>query len=618
MKNKYLVPALRAGAVVILTAAAMIAPLENLPFYVRLIAFLIPYLIAGYDVIKEALEGIVHGEVFDECFLMTLATVGAFAIGEYPEAVAVMFFFQVGEFLEDLSVDRARDSITGLMDLRAEHADVLRDGRIIRVLPEEVLPGEVVVVRPGDRFPLDGVISRGSTSVDTSALTGESAPRDAGEGDAVCSGTVNLTGAVEVTVTGTYEQSTVAKILELVEQSSEKKSRAENFISRFAKIYTPAVVLSALALFLVPSIVTGEWSAWLHRALVFLVVSCPCALVVSVPLAFFAGIGGASRSGVLIKGANYLEALSKARTVVFDKTGTLTRGRFAVTAVHPEKMSEDELLDVAAAAESMSNHPIAESVIAAHGGHIDPARLSGVKERPGEGVEAVLDGRSVLVGNSRLMDAEGITWTDCGHVETVIHVAREGEYLGHIVVADEIKEGAAQAISDLHGAGVGATVMLTGDREAVGVDVAQKLGVDEAFCELLPGGKVEKLEELIAAKPAGGSVVFVGDGINDAPALTRADVGCAMGALGSDAAIEAADVVLMDDDPRKLAPAVRRAKKTMGIVRANIVFALAVKAAVLALGAAGLSNMWAAVFADVGVTLLCVLNSVRAMRPDKK
>ena len=614
MKNKYLVPALRAGAVVVLTAAAMIAPLETFPPDVRLIAFLVPYLIAGFDVIKEAAEGIIHGEVFDECFLMTVATVGAFAIGEYPEAVAVMFFFQVGEFLEDLSVDRAKDSITSLLDLRAEHADVLRGGKIVRVLPEEVLPGETVVVRAGERFPLDGVVTRGSGSVDTSALTGESVPRDVAEGDRVYSGTVNLNGALEVEVTGAYADSTVAKILEMVENSAEKKARAENFITRCSKIYTPAVVGAALALFLIPSVITGEWSAWLHRALVFLVVSCPCALVVSVPLAFFAGIGGASRSGVLIKGANYLEALSSAGTFVFDKTGTLTRGKFSVAAIHPEEMSEDELLDVAAAAESLSNHPIAESIIAAHGGHIDPARLADVKERPGEGVEATLDGARVLVGNTRLMDSEGVKWTDCGHVETVIHVAREGKYLGHIVIADVAKEGAAEAISALRGTGVTRTVMLTGDRAEVGRDVAAKLGIDEAYCELLPDGKVEKLEEIIAAKSGRSTVAFVGDGINDAPALTRADVGCAMGALGSDAAIEAADVVLMDDDPRKLAFAVRRAKMTMGIVRANIIFALGVKAAVLALGSLGFANMWAAVFADVGVTLLCVLNSIRAMR----
>ena len=599
--------------VVVLTAAAWIAPLENFPWYVRLIAFVIPYLIAGYDVLLKAGKNILHGEIFDECFLMSLATVGAFVIGEYPEAVAVMLFYQIGEFFQDLAVDRTRDSIAELMDIRPDHADVKRGDKLIRALPQEVREGEIIVVRPGERFPLDGVITEGSTSADTSALTGESMPRDLSAGDAVYSGSVNLTGLVEVRVTGTYEQSTAAKILDLVENSAEKKARSENFITRFAKIYTPAVVAGALLLFLIPSFITGDWSGWLRRALIFLVVSCPCALVISVPLSFFGGIGGASHKGILIKGSNYVEALAKLGTVVFDKTGTLTEGSFKVTDVHPDVITEGELLDIAAAAESFSNHPIAESIIEAHGGHIDGGRIGEVTEIPGKGVRAVIDGRTVYVGNVKLMEECGAAHHDCGETGTIIHVAYEKEYLGHIVISDRVKENSKTAIEALKYAGIGKTVMLTGDVEKVGKAVAAEVGVDECFCGLLPGEKVEKVEELLKGKRAG-TLAFVGDGINDAPALTRSDVGIAMGALGSDAAIEAADVVLMNDDPAKIPEAVRRSKKTLGIVKQNIAFALAAKAAVLILGALGIANMWIAVFADVGVALICVFNAMRALK----
>ncbi|MBQ7160108.1 MAG: cadmium-translocating P-type ATPase [Clostridia bacterium] len=612
-ENGFAVPLVRLVLVVILTAAAWIAPLETLPWYVRLIAFLVPYLIAGYDVLLEAGENILHGEIFDECFLMSLATIGAFVIGEYPEAVAVMLFYQIGEFFQDLAVDRTRDSIAELMNIRPDHADVKRGDKLIRVLPNEVKEGEIIVVRPGERFPLDGTIVEGATSVDASALTGESIPRDVAVGDGVYSGSVNMTGVVEVRVTGTYEQSTAAKILDMVENSAEKKSRSEAFITRFAKIYTPAVVGGAALLFLVPSIITGDWSGWLRRALIFLVVSCPCALVISVPLSFFGGIGGASHKGILIKGSNYVEALAKLETVVFDKTGTLTEGSFRVTDVHPDVITEGELLDIAAAAESYSNHPIAESIIEAHGGHIDRERIGEVTELPGRGLRAVIDGKVVYVGNAKLMDECRASHHDCGETGTIIHVAYEGEYLGHIVISDKIKANSASAVAELKNAGVKKTVMLTGDVEKVGKAVAAEAGVDECYCELLPGDKVSKLEELLEAKESG-TLAFVGDGINDAPALTRSDVGIAMGALGSDAAIEAADVVLMNDDPAKIPEAVKRSKKTIGIVKQNIAFALIAKAAVLILGALGIANMWLAVFADVGVALICVVNAMRALK----
>ena len=616
--KRFVVPLIRLILVVVLTAAAMIAPIDNFPWYIRLAIFLVPYLIAGWDVLKEAAENMIHGEVFDECFLMSIATIGAFAIGEYPEAVAVMLFYQIGEFFQDLAVDRTRDSIAELMDIRPEYADVKRDGRLIRVLPQEVAAGETVVVRPGERFPLDGVIVEGSTSVDTSALTGESLPRDVSVSDAVYSGSINLTGAVEVRVTGTYGESTVAKILEMVEHSSEKKAKSESFIRRFARIYTPAVVVGALLLFLVPSLITGNWADWLRRALIFLVVSCPCALVISVPLSFFGGIGGASRKGILFKGSVYVEAMSKPDTVVLDKTGTLTHGTFEVTDVHPDEISAAELLDVAALAESYSNHPIAGSIIRAHGGHIDSSRVGEVTELAGRGVRAQIDGRTVCVGNAALMREVGADFHDCGESGTIIHIARDGEYLGHIVVADKIKENSAEAIASLKSAGVRRTVMLTGDLEKVGRSVAEKVGVDEAICELMPDGKVAEVERLLDEKQSGGSLVFVGDGINDAPALTRADVGVAMGALGSDAAIAAADVVLMNDDPAKLADAVGVSRRTMRIVRQNIIFALAAKLIILVLGALGIANMWIAVFGDVGVALICVVNAMRALSAGKR
>ena len=612
--KQVLLPVIRLFLTVALTVAAIILPLENYPWYVRAGAFLIPYLIAGYDVIARAVKNIFHGKVFDECFLMTIATVGAFAIGEYPEAVAVMLLYQIGEFFQDLAVDRARDSVAELMDIRPEFADVLRDGKIIRVLPAEVAVGEIIVVRPGERFPLDGVIVSGTTTVDTSALTGESAPRTAAENDPVYSGSVNLTGAVEVRVTEVYCNSTVQRILDMVENSAEKKASSEAFITKFARIYTPAVVAGAVLLFVIGGLVTSEWTSWLRRALIFLVISCPCALVISVPLSFFGGIGGASRRGILIKGSEYLERLAALSVVVFDKTGTLTRGRFTVTAVHPETVTEDELLDVAAAAESFSSHPIAESIVNAHKGHIDRSRISDVEEIAGYGVSAVIDGKKVWVGNGKMMESAGADYHDCTQTGTIIHVAYQGEYLGHIVVDDQLKPDSADTVSSLRRMGVSKIIMLTGDLEKVGRAVSEKVGTDEAICELLPDGKVAEIERLLEEKDKKGWLTFVGDGINDAPALTRSDVGVAMGALGSDAAIEAADVVLMDDSPSKLTEAVGIARRTMSIVRCNIVFAIAAKLAVLVLGALGIAGMWPAVFADVGVALICVLNALRALR----
>lgn len=600
-----------------LSAAVLLAGLlvPNEP--VSLILLVLAYLIVGMDVLWEAGSGILRGQVFDENFLMSLATLGALLVGEYAEAVAVMLLYHVGELFQSYAVGKSRASISSLMDIRPETADVERDGAIETVDPEEVMVGEVFVVKAGDRIPLDGVVLEGSSSLNTAALTGESLPRDVSEGDEVISGCINQTGLLRVTATKVYSDSTVARILDLVENASDKKAKVESFITRFARIYTPAVCAAALLLFLIPSLfVDGRWSVWGMRALSFLVVSCPCALVISVPLSFFGGIGGAGRRGILVKGSNYLELLARADVVVFDKTGTLTRGSFHVTVVHPDRITEEELLRVAATVESASDHPISRSICAGYHGGLLTDALSGVRELAGQGITAVLDGQAVSVGNEKLMRSLGVELPDCPHVGTVVHVARDSEYLGHIVIADEVKEGAGEAVAALKREGVRKVVMLTGDGEAVAREVASRLGVDEVHAQLLPAQKVDEVERLLAGKQAGASLVFVGDGINDAPVLTRADVGVAMGALGSDAAVEAADVVLMDDDPRKLVTAVRISRRTLAIARQSIVFALVVKLLVLALVAVGVANMWWAVFGDVGVSVLAILNAMRALRVD--
>ena len=595
-------------AAALLTLAAALLPLEGIW---RGIAFAVPYLIIGWDVLWGALRNILNGQVFDEEFLMALATIGAFAIGEYPEAAAVMLFYQVGELFQSVAVGRSRRSIAALMDIRPDMARVLRGGEECELDPEEIAVGETILVRPGERIPLDGVILEGSGSVDTAALTGESLPVDKREGDAVISGSISLTGLLKIRTESAYAESTVARILELVENSAEKKARIENFITRFARWYTPLVVVSALLLALLPPLFgQGAWGDWLRRALIFLVVSCPCALVVSVPLSFFGGIGGASRDGVLVKGANYLEMLDRVDTLVFDKTGTLTQGRFAVDAIHPKEISEEELLDIAAAAESYSSHPVAESVVLAHEGDIDRSRIGEVEELAGLGVRAVVDGRTFYVGNGRLMDQVGAIWHECHLPGTAIHIAEGAEYLGHIIISDQLKPDAVSSIRRLKELGVKHTVMLTGDSEKVAQAVAQQLGVDEVHAGLLPAQKVEQVERLLAE---GCRVAFVGDGINDAPVLSRADVGIAMGALGSDAAIESADIVLMDDKPSRLPLAIRIARRTMRIVRENIVLSLAIKFGILILSALGLTNMWWAVFGDVGVLIVATLNAMRCM-----
>ena len=577
----------------------------------KLLAFSVPYLVIGYDVLWGAVRNIIHGQVFDEQFLMAIATLGAFAIEDYPEAAAVMLFYQVGELFQSIAVGKSRKSISALMDICPEYAVVLRDGEEVTVPPEEVGIDEVLIIKPGEKIPLDGEITEGSTTVNTAALTGESLPVDKTVGDRVISGTINLSGVIKVKAQSLYEESTVSKILELVENSAEKKARAENFITRFARYYTPCVVIGAVLLAVIPPLFfSQEWSMWINRALIFLVVSCPCALVVSVPLSFFGGIGGASREGILIKGANYLETLSKVDTVVFDKTGTLTKGTFAVNAIHPQNMTEAQLLDIAAAAESYSTHPVGESIVAAHKGHIDKTRIGEVKELAGMGLRAVIDGKTFFVGNGALMDKVGAGWHDCHLAGTVIHIAESSEYLGHIVINDEIKPDSKVAVAGLKELGIKNTVMLTGDTERVAKSVGEEVGIDSVCAKLLPAQKVEKVEELLSQ---GCKTAFVGDGINDAPVLTRADVGIAMGALGSDAAIESADIVLMDDKPSKLPSAIRISRKTMRIVRQNIVFALAVKAIILALGAFGIANMWTAVFGDVGVMVIAILNAMRAM-----
>ena len=597
-----------------LELAEHLAP-DVLPGLAWPVLYLIPYGIIGWDVLWRAIRNIKNGQVFDENFLMSVATVGAFGCGEYPEAVAVMLFYQVGELFQSVAVDRSRKSISALMDIRPDYANIEQNGELVQVDPEEVSVGDVIVVKAGERVPLDGTVLEGTSSLDTAALTGESLPRDVQAGDEVISGCVNLTGVLHVKVNKPFGESTVAKILDLVENSSSKKAKAENFITKFARYYTPAVVFAALALAALPPLLgMGPWLMWVQRALNFLVVSCPCALVISIPLSFFGGIGGASKQGILVKGGNYLEALAQAGIVVFDKTGTLTKGTFEVTAVHPQQVGEGELLELAALAERFSDHPISRSIQAACQSAPDPNRVTDAKEIAGHGVQAVVDGKAVLAGNQKLMDQFRISFEDtCHHVGTIIHVAVDGVYMGHIVISDQVKEGAEEALRDLKAAGVRKTVMLTGDSQAVGRAVAQQLGLDEVHAELLPGDKVDQVERLLQSKGPKEQLVFVGDGINDAPVLSRADIGVAMGAMGSDAAIEAADIVLMDDDLKKLPVAVRIARKTLRIVRENIVFALAVKFLVLILSAVGVANMWWAVFADVGVSVIAILNSMRML-----
>ena len=614
----------------ILIAAALLVLVKLLPFtgWVRGLCCLAPYFIIGYDVLRKAALGIVNAQVFDENFLMALATVGAYATGEFDEAVFVMLFYQTGELFQDYAVGKSRTSIAALMDIRPDTANLETENGLETVDPEDVAVGSVIVVKPGERVPLDGTVLEGSSTLDTAALTGESLPRSIRVGDDIISGCVNLTGLLRVTVTKPCEESTVSKILELVENSSEKKAVSEQFITRFAKYYTPCVVYAALALFLIPTVLLAVlptlpgflagtvWTDWLHRALTFLVISCPCALVISVPLSFFGGIGGASKCGILVKGGNYLEALAKADTVVFDKTGTLTKGTFAVSAVHPEAGFEaDQVLEYAALAEQYSTHPIAVSLREACKSGMDRSRVANVEEIAGHGIMAEVDGKRVGVGNSRLMERQSVNWLPCELPGTIVHVTIDGFYAGHIVIADQPKPDAKEAIVQLKAMGVKKTVMLTGDTKEVAHTVADALGLDEYHAELLPADKVARVEELL--KQETGKLAFVGDGINDAPVLTRADIGIAMGGLGSDAAIEAADIVLMDDQPTKIAAAIRIARKTVRIVRENIVFALTVKAIVLVMGALGKAPMWLAVFADVGVAFLAILNAMRCLYTEK-
>ncbi len=596
--------------------------------YLEFTLFLIPYLLAGYDVLYKAARNIGHGQVFDENFLMSVATIGAFALVLFPgsdphmaEGAAVMLFYQVGELFQDYAVGKSRASIAEMMDIAPDFAYVMREGELIKVDPYELSPGDEFIVKPGDRIALDGVIVEGSSQLDTSALTGESVPRVVEVGGEVISGCVNMTGVLTIRATKPFEESTVSRILELVEDASEKKARTENFITRFARYYTPVVTFGALAIAILPPLFFGfPWADWVERGLTFLVVSCPCALVISVPLSFFGGIGGASRLGILVKGGNYLEALAKADTVVFDKTGTLTNGTFNVVAIHPEAESHidpDVLLSLAAHAEAYSNHPIAVSIKEAYRGEIDPARVQDVNEEGGHGVRAIVDKHVVLIGNDKLMNESSIAYHDCNLVGTILHVAMDGNYIGHIVIADVVKPEAKEAIRDLHAAGIRKTVMLTGDRAEVAQAVASDLGIDEVHAQLLPQDKVSEVEKLLSQTGEKQKLAFVGDGINDAPVLTRADIGIAMGAMGSDAAIEAADVVLMDDNPRNIAKAMHIARKTMRIVWQNIIFALGIKFAVLILAAIGIATMWLAVFADVGVAVLAILNAMRCMNVRK-
>ncbi len=617
-KQKKMLVRIVASAVLLI--AAVLVPYQGLW---RFALFLPAYFVIGWDVLWRAVRNIAHGQVFDENFLMALATVGAFCTGffgqgEYPEAVFVMLFYQVGELFQSYAVGKSRKSIASLMDIRPDYANVERDGKLLQVDPEEVAVGDTITVKAGEKIPLDGLVLEGSSLVNTSALTGESVPRQVRPGDSVISGCVNQNGLLRVQVTKAFGESTVQKILDLVENASSKKAKAENFITKFARYYTPVVVFCALALAVVPPLFVGNWTGWVQKALIFLVVSCPCALVISVPLSFFGGIGGASRQGILVKGGNYLEVLADTELVVFDKTGTLTKGVFQVTAIHPEGVSQQELLELAALAESYSDHPISRSLKEAWGKALDTARVGQVEELSGRGVRAQVDGKEVWAGNGKLMEEIGLAYRPSGQVGTVVHVAAEGRYLGYILIADEVKPDAKEAIAALKAQGVKKTVLLTGDAKDVGEAVAQELGLDEAYTQLLPGDKVERVEALLQETSPKGKLAFVGDGINDAPVLSRADIGIAMGALGSDAAIEAADLVLMDDKPSKIAKAMEISKRTLRIVRQNIVFALAVKLLVLMLTPFGLANLWEAVFADVGVMVLAILNASRALQVGRK
>ena len=612
----------------IIICAVMLIALQFLPItgIPRFILYLAAYLVIGYDILKKAGKGIGNGRVFDENFLMAIATIGAFALaiyeksGDYNEAIAVMLFYQIGELFQSYAVGKSRKNISALMDIRPDYANIEVDGKLEKVDPDEVTVGSVIVVQPGEKVPLDGVIVDGASTLNTSALTGESLPRDAKTGDEIISGCINMTGVLKIRTTKEFGESTVSKILELVENSSSRKSRSEDFIAKFARIYTPAVCYSALALAVLPPVVrlvmglTSEWEQWLYRALTFLVTSCPCALVVSIPLSFFAGIGGASKEGVLIKGSNYLETLSQVKTVVFDKTGTLTKGVFEVSAVHHSPLEQEKLLEYAALAECASSHPISKSLQKAYGKEIDRSRVTDIEEISGRGILAKVDGIPVAAGNHKLMEQLGIDFIDCHSPGTIIHMAVDGKYAGHIVISDVVKPNSKKAIEQLHRAGVTKTVMLTGDAKKVADSVAKELGVDEVYSDLLPAGKVEKVEALLSQQSGKAKLAFVGDGINDAPVLSRADIGIAMGAMGSDAAIEAADIVLMDDEPLQIAKAIKISRKCIGIVYQNIVFALMVKFACLALVALGAANMWAAIFADVGVMVLAVLNAIRALR----
>ena len=604
----------------IIVAAVLFAAGSLLPLgpTVEMGVFLVCYAVIGWDIVWKAVTNILHGQVFDENFLMTIATIGALILGEHSEGVAVMLFYQVGEWFQSYAVSKSRKSIASLMDIRPDYANVERNGKLEQVDPDEVNIGDTIVVKPGERVPLDGKIIKGTSALDTSALTGESMPRDVEPGMEVISGCINQTGILTIQTTKKYGESTVAKILDLVENASDKKGKTENFISRFARYYTPIVVFAAIALAILPPLVTGQpFSVWIYRALTFLVISCPCALVISIPLSFFGGIGGASKIGVLVKGSNYLESLAHTEVVVFDKTGTLTKGSFAVSQIKAIDMKEEQLLELAAYAEDYSNHPISQSIQKAYGKKIDNSRISDVQEIAGHGVRAVIDGKTVLAGNAKLMNRENIAYTPSDAIGTVIYLACNGKYAGYIVIEDEVKADAPAAIRALKEVGVRKTVMLTGDADAVGKKVAQKLGLDQAYTELLPADKVDRVEAMLKQTSEKGKLVFVGDGINDAPVLARADVGIAMGGLGSDAATEAADVVLMTDEPSKISAVVRIARKTIRIANENIVFALGVKLLVLILGATGYANMWAAVFADVGVSVIAILNAIRAMRVKK-
>lgn len=609
-KQKHLLIRIIAAAVLFLAGSLL-----HLPEQAEMGIFLACYVVIGWDIVWKAITNILSGQVFDENFLMTIATIGALILGEHSEGVAVMLFYQVGEWFQSYAVSKSRKSIASLMDIRPDYANVERDGKLVQVDPEEVSIGDTIVVKPGERIPLDGIIINGVSALDTSALTGESMPREVAPGAEVISGCINQTGILSIRTTKEFGESTVAKILDLVENASDKKGRTENFITRFARYYTPAVVFAALALAILPPVITGQsFSIWIYRALTFLVISCPCALVISIPLSFFGGIGGASKIGVLVKGSNYLESLAHAEMVVFDKTGTLTKGSFAVSEIHPVGMDETQLLELAAYAEDYSNHPISASIKKAYGKKIVQNRISDVQEIAGHGVQAVIDGKKVLAGNAKLMEREHIRYQSSGAVGTVIYLACDGTYSGSIVIEDEIKPDAPAAIRQLKSSGIRKTVMLTGDADAVGQKVSGRLGLDQAYTELLPADKVDRVEALLREKTEKGKLVFVGDGINDAPVLARADVGIAMGGLGSDAAIEAADVVLMTDEPSKIAAVMKIARKTIRIANQNIVFALGIKFLVLILGALGYANMWAAVFADVGVSVIAILNAIRAMR----